>query len=101
MKPVLILQARPETEAADAELAAILRKSGLSEDDLARRLAPGALDHFCRARLMQHVETLHVRDEESRARLESRLSTLRRSIVGWLRPFSGASSTPRNSAGAC
>lgn len=36
MKPVLILQARPEDAAADGEFAAILRKSGLSEAEVFR-----------------------------------------------------------------
>lgn len=36
MKPVLILQLRPEDEAADGEFAAILRKSGLPEDKATR-----------------------------------------------------------------
>jgi len=37
MKPFLILQLRPETEAADDEFAAILNKGGLAEDE-ARRI---------------------------------------------------------------
>ncbi len=36
MKPFLILQLRPETEASDDEFAAILNKSGLSEADVHR-----------------------------------------------------------------
>ncbi len=36
MKPFLILQLRPETEASDDEFAAILDKSGLSEQDACR-----------------------------------------------------------------
>ena len=36
MKPVLILQARPETEAADAEHAALLGKAGLDENEVER-----------------------------------------------------------------
>ncbi|WP_137702794.1 glutamine amidotransferase [Marimonas lutisalis] len=36
MKPFLILQLRPETEAADDEFAAILRKGGLSADQVTR-----------------------------------------------------------------
>lgn len=36
MKPFLILQLRPETEASDDEYAAILRKAGLSEGDTHR-----------------------------------------------------------------
>ena len=36
MKPFLILQLRPETEASDDEFAAILRKSGLDEADTVR-----------------------------------------------------------------
>ncbi len=36
MKPFLILQLRPETEAADDEFAAILAKGGLTEDDVIR-----------------------------------------------------------------
>ena len=36
MKPFLILQLRPETEAADDEFAAILRKGGLSDDRVRR-----------------------------------------------------------------
>lgn len=36
MKPYLILQLRPETEAADEEFAAILRRSGLAPGDVQR-----------------------------------------------------------------
>lgn len=36
MKPFLVLQLRPETEAADAEFAAFLAKGGLSEADTSR-----------------------------------------------------------------
>ena len=36
MKPFLILQLRPETEASDDEFQAILRKSGLKESDVVR-----------------------------------------------------------------
>lgn len=36
MKPFLILQLRPETEASDDEFAAILRKGGLRNDDTSR-----------------------------------------------------------------
>ena len=36
MKPYLILQLRPETEAADEEFAAILRRSGLASDAVKR-----------------------------------------------------------------
>ena len=36
MKPFLILQLRPETEASDDEFAAILRKGGLREGDVTR-----------------------------------------------------------------
>ena len=36
MKPFLILQLRPETEASDDEFQAILRKSGLNEGDVVR-----------------------------------------------------------------
>jgi GMP synthase (glutamine-hydrolysing) len=36
MKPFLVLQARPETEAADGEFAAFLRKSGLDAADFER-----------------------------------------------------------------
>ena len=44
MKPFLVLQLRPETEASDDEFAAILRKGGLAEDDAHRvRLDQGAL----------------------------------------------------------
>ncbi|WP_204112432.1 glutamine amidotransferase [Shimia biformata] len=44
MKPFLILQLRPETEASDDEFAAILRKGGLAEDQVTRiRLDQSAL----------------------------------------------------------
>jgi GMP synthase (glutamine-hydrolysing) len=36
MKPFLVLQLRPETEASDDEFAAILRKGGLTESDVTR-----------------------------------------------------------------
>ena len=36
MKPFLVLQLRPEDEAADAEFAAFLDKGGLSEDRVRR-----------------------------------------------------------------
>lgn len=36
MKPFLVLQLRPETEASDDEFAAILRKSGLGEEETVR-----------------------------------------------------------------
>ncbi len=35
-KPFLILQLRPETEASDSEFEAILRKGGLTSDDVHR-----------------------------------------------------------------
>jgi GMP synthase (glutamine-hydrolysing) len=49
MKPFLVLQLRPETEASDEEFAAILRKGGLAADEvrrirLDRESLPGALD---------------------------------------------------------
>ncbi|MFV2002417.1 MAG: glutamine amidotransferase [Paracoccaceae bacterium] len=54
MKPFLILQLRPETEASDDEFAAILRKGGLRPDDVRRvRLEREALpadlrlDDYC------------------------------------------------------
>ncbi len=36
MKPFLVLQLRPETEASDDEFAAILRKSGLDATETVR-----------------------------------------------------------------
>jgi len=48
-KPFLILQLRPETEAADSEFAAILRKGGLKEGQTRRiRLDQQALPHDLR-----------------------------------------------------
>ncbi len=54
MKPFLILQLRPETEAADDEFAAILAKGGLSVQDTHRIRLDGqdlpadlALDEYC------------------------------------------------------
>ena len=52
MRPFLVLQLRPETEAADEEFAAFLAKGGLSEDSVRRirldleRLPPLALDDY-------------------------------------------------------
>ena len=43
MKPFLILQLRPETEASDNEFQAMLRKSGLSETDIVNWTGSGGL----------------------------------------------------------
>jgi hypothetical protein len=59
----------------------------ISRRDLARKLDPGDVDRFCRARLMQHVSLLFARDAEARRELDEGLAANRRHQVEWLRPF--------------
>jgi hypothetical protein len=59
----------------------------ISRRDLAEKLDPRGLDRFCRARLMQRVEILFVRDETGRRELEAALAANRREQIEWIRPF--------------
>ncbi|MGR3462610.1 MAG: glutamine amidotransferase [Roseovarius sp.] len=98
-KPFLVLQLRPETEAADDEFAAILRKGGLANDRVRRiRLDQQSLP--ADLRLADHAGVIvgggpgcvsDATDEKSpaEARIEDQVLSLMPAITGGDLPFLG------------